>query len=151
MRTIKGTLLLAVAAAALSGCAYHVGSQNYSGRQVGVAQSVSFGIVESVRPVEISLPPSGVGTASGAMLGTVAGSHVGGGSGQIAGAIGGALLGGIIGTQIEADANRRPGVEVTVMLDSGQYIAIVQEADEPFRAGDRVRILSGNGTTRVTH
>ena len=40
---------------------------------------------------------------------------------------------------------------MTVLLDSGKYVAIVQEADEPFRAGDRVRVLSGRHTTRVTH
>jgi outer membrane lipoprotein SlyB len=76
---------------------------------------------------------------------------VGGGSGQVAGAIGGAILGGIIGQSVERSANERPGVELTVLLDSGRYIAVVQEADEAFRSGDRVRILSGRGTTRVTH
>jgi outer membrane lipoprotein SlyB len=69
----------------------------------------------------------------------------------VAGAIGGAILGGIIGQSVERSANERPGVELTVLLDSGKYIAVVQEADEDFRSGDRVRILSGRGTTRVTH
>ena len=76
---------------------------------------------------------------------------VGGGSGQVAGAIGGAILGGLLGSNIERSANERPGLEVTVQLDSGQYISVVQEADEGFRPGDRVRVLSGRGTTRVTH
>ena len=35
-------------------------------------------------------------------------------------------------------------------LDSGQMLAIVQEADETFRPGDRVRILSDGATSRVT-
>ena len=78
------------------------------------------------------------------MLGGIAGSHVGGGSGQVVGAIAGAVLGGIIGQRRRAGRQRSaPGVEITVLLDSGKYIAIVQEADEPFRAGDRVRVLSG--------
>jgi outer membrane lipoprotein SlyB len=38
-----------------------------------------------------------------------------------------------------------------VLLDSGRYIAVIQEADEMFRPGDRVRVLSGRGSTRVTH
>ena len=38
-----------------------------------------------------------------------------------------------------------------MLLDSGKYVAVVQEADEDFRAGDRVRILSGRGATRVSH
>jgi outer membrane lipoprotein SlyB len=57
----------------------------------------------------------------------------------------------VIGQQVERSSLERPGLEVTVQLDSGMYIAVVQEADEPFRAGDRVRILSGRGLTRVTH
>ena len=81
----------------------------------------------------------------------MAGSTVGGGSGQVAGAIGGALLGGIIGQNVEQQANQKNGMEITVLLDSGKYISVVQGADEPFQAGDRVRILSGPGGTRVTH
>jgi outer membrane lipoprotein SlyB len=29
--------------------------------------------------------------------------------------------------------------------------AVTQEADEPFRPGEQVRVLSGNGVTRVSH
>jgi len=138
-------------AVALGGCAYHAGSGDYYGHQVMGEQAVRFGIVESIRPVRINPGPSGVGTAGGAALGGIAGSTVGGGSGQVAGAIGGAILGGILGQEVEKQANERPGVEVTVHLDSGQYVAVVQEADEPFKPGDRVRVLSGHGHTRVTH
>ena len=141
----------ALSALLLGACAYPAGSRDYRGYQVMGEQSVRFGVVESVRPVNINPGPTGVGTAGGAMLGGIAGSNVGGGSGQIAGAIGGAILGGIIGSNIEKSANERPGVEVTVLLDSGQYVAIVQEADEQFRAGDRVRVLGGRGATRVAH
>jgi len=142
---------LAAACVLAGGCAYNAGSRDYRGYQVMGEQSVRFGVVESVRDVSIAPGNTGVGAASGAALGGIAGSTVGGGSGQVAGAIGGALLGGIIGHNVEASANQRHGIEVTVLLDSGQYLAIVQEADEPFRAGDRVRVLSGHGTTRVTH
>jgi outer membrane lipoprotein SlyB len=114
-------------------------------------QQVRFGVVDSVRPVRIMPGETGVGTAGGAVLGGLAGSTVGGGTGQVAGAVGGAILGGILGSNIERSANERPGVEVTVLLDNGRYISVVQEADEVFRPGDRVRILSGRGVTRVTH
>ena len=52
---------------------------------------------------------------------------------------------------IENSANNRPGYELTVRLDDGEMRAIVQEADEPFAPGDRVRILSRGGLSRVTH
>jgi outer membrane lipoprotein SlyB len=135
----------------LGGCAYHYGARDYRGYEARGEQAVRFGVVESVRDVRIQPRESGVGTAGGAVLGGIAGSNVGGGTGQVAGAIGGAILGGIIGQSVERSANEHPGVELTVLLDSGKYIAVVQEADESFRNGDRVRVLSGRGTTRVTH
>ncbi len=151
MMNSKWIAAAAFGALALGGCAYPGGGADYRGYEVRGEQSVRFGVVESVRDVRIDARESGVGTAGGAVLGGLAGSNVGGGSGQIAGAIGGAILGGIIGQNIERSANERRGLEVTVLLDTGKYLAIVQEGDEPFRAGDRVRILSGRGNTRVTH
>jgi outer membrane lipoprotein SlyB len=149
--TRSAWITAALCVLALGGCAYPQGSRDYRGYQVMGEQSVRFGVVDSVRPVNINPRETGVGTAGGAVLGGIAGSYVGGGNGQIAGAVGGAILGGILGSQVERSANERPGVEITVLLDSGKYISVVQEADESFRPGDRVRILSGRGTTRVTH
>ena len=152
MKNTSTITAVALSALLLGACAYPAGSRDYRGYQVMGEQSVRFGVVESVRDVAINPGPTGVGTVGGAALGGLAGSTVGGGSGQVAGAIGGAILGGILGSNIEKSANERHGIEVTVLLDSGQYIAVVQEADEPFRPGDRVRIVGGgHGGTRVTH
>jgi outer membrane lipoprotein SlyB len=151
MKSITFAALTAASALLFGGCAYHAGSGDYRGYEVRGEQSVRFGVVESAREVRIDPHETGVGTAGGAVLGGIAGSNVGGGSGQLAGAIGGAILGGIIGQNIEKSANERRGLELTVLLDSGKYVAVVQEADESFRPGDRVRILSGRGATRVTH
>jgi outer membrane lipoprotein SlyB len=149
----RDTSIIAAALCALllGGCAYPAGSRDYRGYQVMGEQSVRFGVVESVRDVRINPGQTGVGTVGGAALGGIAGSTVGGGSGQAAGAIAGAILGGILGSNVEHSANDRPGLEVTVLLDSGKYVAVVQEPDETFRSGDRVRVVSGHGTTRVTH
>jgi outer membrane lipoprotein SlyB len=46
---------------------------------------------------------------------------------------------------------RQQGLQITVRLDSGRTIAVTQAADEAFRPGDRVRVLSGGGVTRVQH
>lgn len=140
-----------LAALVLGGCAYpRQGSGNYTTYGVQGEQSVRFGVVESVRLIRIDPPPSGVGAAAGSVVGAIGGSHVGGGSGQAVGAVAGAVIGGLLGNAIEQDANQRTGLEITVLLDSGKYIAVTQEADENFRSGDRVRILSGRGVTRVT-
>jgi outer membrane lipoprotein SlyB len=144
--------LAAAGIAILAGCAHPgMGSGDYRGYEARGEQIVRFGIVQTTREVRIGPYDTGLGTAGGAVLGSIAGSHVGRGSGEVAGAVAGAILGGIIGQNIERSANERPGLEVTVLLDSGKYIAVVQEADEQFRSGDRVRVLSGRRTTRVTH
>ena len=150
--SLRKLSLAAFSALALGGCAYHGTAADYHGYQVAGEQTVRFGVVETVREVRLQPRETGVGGASGAMLGGIAGSTVGGSSSaNAAGMIAGALLGGIIGQQVERSNSERPGVEITVQLDSGKYIAVVQEADEAFRTGDRVRILSGRGATRVTH
>jgi outer membrane lipoprotein SlyB len=61
----------------------------------------------------------------------------------------GAALGGLGGKA----ATRQAGVEIAVRLDPGKLIANNQATDEKFRLGDRVSVpvLSGGGTTRVTH
>lgn len=141
-----------VIGAALVGCAQPgLGGSNYSRSQVRGEQSVRLGIIETVRDVQIDAPRDGGGTLIGAALGGIGGSTIGGGSrANAVGAIAGAVLGGIAGQAIEKSQNERKGVEVTVRLEGGKLIAVTQEKDEEFRIGDRVRILSGQGVTRVS-
>lgn len=141
-----------VTIATLVGCAQPgLGGGNYTRGQVRGEQSVRVGTVENVRDVVIDARDTGTGTLAGAAIGGVAGSTIGGGSrANAVGAIAGAVVGGIIGNAVEKNNNDRRGVEVTIRLEGGKLIAITQEKDEEFRVGDRVRILSGQGTTRVT-
>ena len=144
--------LMATALLGVAGCAAPPrGGADYRGYETRTEQTVRFGVVESVRAVRINPTDTGVGATSGAVLGGIAGSTVGRGHGSVAGAVAGAVIGGVVGSAVEKDANNRQGIEITVMLDGGRYIAVVQEADEDFRVGDRVRILSGRGSTRVSH
>ena len=143
---------LAATLATLAGCAVQPNSANvYKARQAQNEQSVRMGTVESVRQVTIDKGASGTGVLAGAALGGVAGSAVGGGKGAIAASILGAVAGGIAGQSIEANSANKPGFEITVRLDNGDMRAIVQDADEQFRPGERVRLLSDGRTTRVTH
>ena len=151
MKSIATLTLVAASAFILSGCPAGLGGKDYSRDQARSVQEVQMGIVESVREVNLEGTKSNVGTAAGAVVGGVAGSTVGGGRGSIVGATVGAVLGGLGGAAAEEGVTRQRGLEITVKLDSGRMIAITQAADEEFRVGDRVRILSGGGTTRVTH
>ncbi|QNA90514.1 glycine zipper 2TM domain-containing protein [Massilia sp. Dwa41.01b] len=123
-------------AALLAGCATPPQSGSvYHASQTQNEQVVRMGTVESVRNVTIANPESGVGTMGGAALGGLAGSQIGHGDGSAAMGIVGAIAGGLIGNRVEANANNRPGFEITVKLDSGELRAVTQVADELFRPG----------------
>ena len=147
---LLGAVLLG--ATILSGCANQSASSSvYTYGQAQREQVVRYGTVQSVRNVTIQTSDSsGVGGGSGAALGGVAGSAIGGGRGSVLAAIGGALIGGLAGNAIENYAGKTEGLEITVTLDNGETRAIAQEADVMFTAGQRVRVLSGNGPSRVT-
>lgn len=145
------TWVLVVVAAAVAGCAPSLSGGAYSRDEARKEQTVRLGVVESVRPVTIEGTKTPIGAAAGAAVGGIAGSEIGHGKGAAIGAVGGAVLGGLAGAAAEEALTRRPGLEITVKLDSGSLIAVTQEADESFKPGDRVRVLSGGGVTRVTH
>ena len=151
-RLPRSTLTLMIVVASLAaGCASSKSGSAYTRDQTRQEMIVRTGIVESVREVQIEGTKSGVGAAAGAVAGGVGGSNIGGGSGRIVGSVVGAVIGGVAGAAAEEGLTRKTGLEITVRLDNGQLTAVVQEGDEPFRAGDRVRLLSGAGGTRVTH
>ena len=135
----------------VSGCASTSSGSVYSGGQTRQEQTVRMGVVESVRQVTIEGSKSGIGAVAGGAVGGGAGSNVGGGKGSTIGSILGAVAGGLAGNAIEQETTKKQGLEITVRLDNGQLRAITQEADESFRPGERVRLLSGGGVTRVTH
>lgn len=125
----RKTLTLAAmltATVTLAGCFTPPGSADvYSVGQAQREQTVRMGTVESVRAVRIQ------GDGGGSALGTLGGGALG--------AVGQGL----------SSAN---GVEITVRLDNGDLRSITQAATpEVFRAGERVRLLSSGGVTRVTH
>lgn len=151
MNGVSG-ISLALAALLVTGCASGLGSDDYARRDARRVYEVKMGVVESVRYVKIEGTNSGVGTAAGAVVGGVAGSNIGQGKGAIVGAVLGAVAGGVAGKAIEEGTTKKNGVELTVHLDSGRTISLVQEdTGEDFRVGDRVRILESGGEARVTH
>lgn len=75
------------------------------------------------------------------------------GRGSIFAAVIGAVAGGLICSATEEGLMRTQGVEITVREDDGSMRAYVQQVqeNEVFRTGERVKILTVNGTSRVSH
>jgi outer membrane lipoprotein SlyB len=144
-------VLLLSFVAVLSGCASDLSGDSYSRSEVRRAQQVEYGEIISLRTVQIEGTKSPVGAGAGAVVGGVGGSTLGGGKGSTIMAVIGAVAGGMAGAAVEEGVTRSQGVEITVKLDSGRIIAIVQglSPHEKFAVGDQVRVLTSRGTSRV--
>ncbi|MGI4985670.1 MAG: glycine zipper 2TM domain-containing protein [Janthinobacterium lividum] len=139
----------------LQGCAGPGGASadSYTVSQAQREQTVRLATVETVRMVKLtSGDNSGLGLVGGGAVGAVAGSALGGGRGSLLTGIIGGIAGAVAGNAVEKGMGTGNGVEITVRLDNGDLRAITQNASgEVFRAGERVRLLTSGGVTRVTH
>ncbi len=148
---VSRLILVAFITAFLAACASSNSGSVYSRDDARKVQTVKTGVVESVRAVKLEGTKSPVGTVAGGVVGGVAGGSIGHGAGSAIGAVIGAVAGGIAGSAIEEGVTRKDALEITVKLDGGAMIAIVQEADEQFHPGEKVRIVENADTSRVTH
>jgi outer membrane lipoprotein SlyB len=149
---MKIAIVLASFAASvvLVGCASSKSGDVYSRDEALREQTVRLATVESVRPVTIQGTRSGIGAAAGGVVGGVAGSGVGHGKGSTIAGVLGAVGGGVAGQALEEGTTRKGGVEITVRLANGELRAIVQEETDKFVAGQKVRLLTSGGVTRVS-
>lgn len=146
---MKNTLIALALAGSLVGCITHESANVYDKHEAGREQTVRMATVDSVRKVTLEGSQSGVGAAAGGAVGGISGSQVGHGAGSSVAAVLGTVAGGVAGNMLEHKATSKDALEITVKLDSGEMRAIVQEADQPFTPGQRVRLLSSGGVTRV--
>jgi len=146
-------ILILLMATGLVGCASNLTGESYSRSEARSVQQVEYGIIEQLRPVKIEGTKTPIGSGAGAIIGGIAGSGVGSGRGRNVMAVIGAVAGGMAGAAIEEGVTRTQGVEITVKMNKGGTIAIVQalSPNQRFTVGDRVRVLYGRENTRVTH
>jgi outer membrane lipoprotein SlyB len=146
----RWAFLMIVAPLVLGGCASSMSGDVYSRDRAQKVQTVDEGEIIMVREVTIEGTKSGLGVIAGGVMGGVLGSMVGGGKGQVLGAVTGAVAGGGAGGVAEEAATRQKGLEITVKLNNGQVVSIVQAADREYRVGDEVKVLRNpDGSARV--
>jgi outer membrane lipoprotein SlyB len=151
MMNITKLLTIGLLSLFLGACASSNSGSVYSRDDARKVQTIKTGVVESVRQVKLEGTKSPVGTVAGAAVGGVAGSTIGHGKGSTIAAVIGAVAGALAGSAIEEGVTRKDALEITVKIDGGALVAVVQEADEEFRAGDKVRLIENGETTRVSH
>lgn len=150
MKIITLPLALSVVVLGLSACTPAQTPNSFSSNEAMRAQPVAFGEVTAIRPVDIRPGQTRLGTGAGAVLGGIAGSQIGSGTAaNTAGAVAGAVVGGAAGSAAQGSRNT-PGLEITVRLEGGSTVAIVQPGDiRDFRVGDRVRVVGSSDNARV--
>lgn len=152
IKSIISMACIAAMVALLSGCVSELTGTSYSREEARQMQEVRFGTIAEVRMVKLEGTRSDIGTlAGGALGGIAAGSSIGKGSGKAVAAIAGALAGGALGNMAEKKLTAKQGVELTVQLENGAYISVVQQLDPkaPFVMGDRVKVLTQGTASRV--
>ncbi len=146
-------LIFLVTTLGLAGCASNLSGESYSRSEARTVQQVEYGVIESLRPVQIEGTKTPIGSGAGAIVGGIAGSSVGGRKTSQVMAVIGAVAGGIAGAAIEEGVTRTQGVEFTIRMEDGRTVAIVQalSPNERFSVGDRVRVIYSGQNTRVAH
>ncbi|WP_104202639.1 glycine zipper 2TM domain-containing protein [Billgrantia saliphila] len=138
----------------LAGCANTstMGGEVYRGSQAQTSQTVTFGTITALRPVQIQADSrlgGLIGTGGGAVIGGLLGSQVGGGSGRRLATAAGAIGGAVAGSSAEESANRVRAWEMEIRRDDGQNVVVVQKADRDFQVGQRVRLIGSGANVSV--
>lgn len=140
-----------IAATSLAGCTLPSRGDVYSRQDTRQAWNVHYGTVTDIDKVTIEGQRTHTGTVGGGFIGYETGRAIGGSgtAANIGGAVG-SVAGAVVGSAVEEGVTRQDGLQITVKLDDGSTIAVVQAADQPFAVGERVKVFSRrDGAARV--
>ena len=105
------------------------------------------GVVQSIELVGESTGIGGsgigIGAVAGAVIGGILGNQVGGGTGQTIATVAGVAGGAYAGHQLEKQSQAPAAYKFTILMDSGSYQTVTQNANADIRVGNRVRVDNG--------
>lgn len=138
--SIIALTLIALAASALTGCANRsMSGQSFPRSGAQAVWNVEYGEVVDVRNVEVEGEFSLLGILVGSAIGHAAGTEIS--DSRNAGTVG-SVAGAVAGAAVEQAVTGMDGLQITVELDSGRTVAIVQDDEDLFQSGERVRVLT---------
>ena len=149
----KLAMALAFIAALSYGCADmgSLGGPQY-GQTEGavVSEEDRLGRVVALEKIEVNQEYRlGIGTVVGAVAGGLLGRQFGSGGGRTAATVAGAAVGAAAGTAAESRLKRRDAQRVTVRMNTGGQVTVVQPIDSRLAEGMDVRIDGSDETARV--
>jgi outer membrane lipoprotein SlyB len=136
----KHLALVAFAAAAFGGVAGGAQASPHHKE----ARCEKCGTVVSVRTYERAAESgSGLGVATGAVVGGLLGNHVGGGNGRTLATVAGAVGGGYAGNHIEKNMRKTTVTDVSVRMSNGAVRKFTENGRAQWRNGEQVRVDHG--------
>jgi outer membrane lipoprotein SlyB len=153
------TALLVLALCALNGAGCRSGSrQSFPDGDIRSVSGVYYGTVLDVTDIMVAEDPSLTGPIVGGVVGAIVGGALSGTLGRpLSGSAGDLLLtaaGIVVGVEMGSKVRSRTyrATQITMELNNGKILVIVQGSDDYFLKGDKVRILHmGEGRARVQH
>lgn len=142
---------LLLATGLLSGCASPVSGSTYSRHEARGELSVRYGVLKAVRAVQLQ-DRGTLGLIVGGTLGAMGGSSLDKGRTGAALGVLGAIGGAALGEALDRSANSAPGLELTIRLETGATVVVVQElrtGDQPLEVGKPVQLIGSGSVTRV--
>jgi outer membrane lipoprotein SlyB len=145
------TVFAAVILVLLQACASSLEGDVYSRDEALRSMNFQWATIEAVKPVVIEGDRTNKGALAGGLIGGAAGHTVTNSSTQPLVTAVGAVAGAIAGQMAEEKMTRAQGAEISLKMDNGEHIIIVQEVESvnEFGVGDRVKVVSGSGKLRV--
>lgn len=148
---LKHTLTATLVVVGLAACAPQQSGNVLPSGQALTASEVQYGVVTGSRAVELrnmGEADGALGAIAGGVAGAAAGQQVGGGTGRVLATGAGAVAGAALGQRAGQAIGRSQSIEWFVRLEDGRNIAVVQ-GEPQFAVGQRVRVISGGGSTRL--
>lgn len=132
-----------------TGCVSSDSGEVFSRSETKTASQILYGTVTEVRQGKVEGTKSGIGAIAGGVLGGATGHTIGGGSGNVVATAVGAVAGAAIGAVAEEKGTQKTALQITVKLDNGQEIMVVQDKDVLFQVEERVRVIVTGGAYRI--
>ncbi|GAA0414179.1 hypothetical protein GCM10009133_23170 [Cocleimonas flava] len=105
--------------------------------------------ISDVKKVSVADPSSNSSVLR--TTGSIAGSILG--SASIAGSIIGSMIGSAAGSSADRDLSKKPGLEISLLLDNGENVVVTQFENETqtFKRGDKVKLVKNESYAQVEH
>ena len=146
---LRIALPVVLGVALAGGCADigSLGGTQYGETRAPATQAERAGTIAKLEDIQVDDNYKlGVGTAVGAVAGGILGRSLGD---STTGAVAGAVVGGVAGTYAESKLRKQDAQRVTVTMQTGGSVTIVQPMDGRLREGMAVRVEGSGENARV--